>query len=127
MSAPKRVQLSRRPGYRKPEHAVVIARPGKWGNPFTLLDALTQYPSLDDDGLRGMVVAQFRDLLRAGGRIEYPNWLFWGGNRGPWIVTYPSPDEIRAELAGRDLACWCSPSVACHGDALLEFANRRPE
>ena|ERR1700761_573522 len=30
----------------------------------------------------------------------------------------------RAELSGRDLACWCGPGQACHGDVLLELANR---
>jgi hypothetical protein len=33
---PKRIQLSRRKGYRKPEGAVVVSRPSKWGNPFAL-------------------------------------------------------------------------------------------
>lgn len=33
---PERVQLSRRRGYRKPEGAVVVARPSRWGNPFTI-------------------------------------------------------------------------------------------
>ncbi|WP_372897354.1 DUF4326 domain-containing protein [Stieleria sp.] len=28
------------------------------------------------------------------------------------------------ELRGRDVACWCSLGKACHGDALIEFANR---
>lgn len=28
-----------------------------------------------------------------------------------------------AELAGRDLACWCRLDQACHADVLLEIAN----
>lgn len=32
-------------------------------------------------------------------------------------------EDIRRELAGRDLACWCKPSQACHADYLLEVAN----
>lgn len=28
-----------------------------------------------------------------------------------------------AELAGRDLACWCPLDFPCHGDVLLELAN----
>jgi hypothetical protein len=27
------------------------------------------------------------------------------------------------ELRGRDLVCWCAP-LPCHGDVLLELANR---
>lgn len=30
--------------------------------------------------------------------------------------------EIRDELMGQDLICWCAP-LACHGDILLEIAN----
>ena len=32
-------------------------------------------------------------------------------------------DDIRAELAGRDLACWCPLNQPCHADVLLEIAN----
>ena len=34
---PRRVQLSRRRGWRKPDNTVVVARPTKWGNPFFAL------------------------------------------------------------------------------------------
>ena len=34
MTEPKRIQLSRTKGWRKPEGAVVVSRPTKWGNPF---------------------------------------------------------------------------------------------
>jgi hypothetical protein len=32
--SPRRVQLSRKPGWRKPPGAVVVSRPTRWGNPF---------------------------------------------------------------------------------------------
>ncbi len=35
-------------------------------------------------------------------------------------------DEIREELAGKDLACWCKPGAPCHADVLLEIANEQP-
>ncbi len=35
----------------------------------------------------------------------------------------PSAAEIRAELAGKDLACWCPLDQPCHADVLLEIAN----
>jgi len=37
-----------------------------------------------------------------------------------WIVV--SGLNVR-ELRGKDLVCWCKPG-ACHGDVLLELANR---
>jgi hypothetical protein len=32
-------------------------------------------------------------------------------------------EDVRRNLAGRDLACWCPLDRPCHGDALLEVAN----
>jgi hypothetical protein len=32
-------------------------------------------------------------------------------------------DDIRAELAGHDLMCWCPDWQPCHADVLLELAN----
>jgi hypothetical protein len=32
-------------------------------------------------------------------------------------------DEMRAELAGRDLACWCPLDRSCHANVLLLLAN----
>jgi len=32
-------------------------------------------------------------------------------------------DEIRRELAGKDLMCWCPLGSTCHADVLLEIAN----
>lgn len=32
-------------------------------------------------------------------------------------------DDIRRELAGRDLGCACPPELPCHVDVLLEVAN----
>jgi Domain of unknown function (DUF4326) len=110
-SEPKRIQLSRAKGWRKPEGAIVVSRPSKWGNPYLLSDALHPFPSLTTQQLHGFVVNQFRyDRM-----VQHPD--------------YPSVDEIRAELAGHDLACWCSLSddwgnpVPCHADVLLEIAN----
>ena len=36
-------------------------------------------------------------------------------------------DEIRADLAGKDLACWCPLDQLCHADLLLQIANDDPE
>lgn len=32
-------------------------------------------------------------------------------------------ERIRAELAGKNLACWCPLDEPCHADVLLEIAN----
>ena len=50
-----------------------------------------------------------------GMRMAYPS-------RGGRFVKL-TPYEIRCELAGKDLACWCKPGDPCHADVLLEIAN----
>jgi hypothetical protein len=40
------------------------------------------------------------------------------------IMTMPmSLAEVKAELRGKDLACWCRLDQPCHADVLLEIAN----
>ncbi|MGH3499770.1 MAG: DUF4326 domain-containing protein [Nocardioidaceae bacterium] len=40
-----------------------------------------------------------------------------------WLQSRPDLiDAARGELAGKDLACWCPPDEACHGDILLRVA-----
>jgi glutaminase len=41
-----------------------------------------------------------------------------------YLLTTPGLlDAARAQLAGRDLACWCKPDEPCHADVLLELVN----
>lgn len=116
---PERIQLSRRKGWRKPAGAVVVSRPSKWGNPvrwearseFDPATGETHPP--DVAAARRISVEGFRKVLSDRNlRVEY---------------TVPSDDEIRAELAGKDLACWCPLDQACHADVLLEIANSGEE
>jgi hypothetical protein len=34
--------------------------------------------------------------------------------------------DVRRELRGKDLACWCPLDAPCHADVLLELANAGP-
>jgi len=97
---PRRIQLRRTAGWHKPAGVVVVARPTKWGNPFPFAPG-TSIPD------RAASVARFREFV--------------AGDYDPG--EYPSRAEIRAELAGRDLACWCPPDGPCHADVLIEIAN----
>ena len=105
---PRRIQLRRTAGWRLPDGAVHVARPGFWGNPF---------PSAD----RGLAARTFRVWLLGSCRTHEmlgikpvrSNLL---GLRSVMIQRLPS-------LRGRDLACWCPPGSPCHADVLLELAN----
>lgn len=40
-----------------------------------------------------------------------------------WLASQPELLDALDELRGKDLVCWCAPQ-ACHGDVLIELANR---
>lgn len=109
--SPRRIQLSRAKGWRKPENTIVVARPSKWGNPYTLDMYRGDWQDMPERELRRMAVSDFRGMLDG-------RWEFDGD------VDYPSMDEIRAELTGKNLACWCPLDQACHASVLLELACR---
>lgn len=117
---PQRIQLSRRKGWRKPEGAIVVARPSRWGNPFPV-----------ERFGRDLAIALFRETVQGGWT---PRLLQDFGqdvlesaylDRTAWINRLGGhPTElVRRELAGHDLACWCRLDQLCHADVLLEIAN----
>lgn len=119
---PERVQLSRTRGWRKPPGMIVVSRPSRWGNPIKALDVGSQYPSLDDRQVATLIVRDFK-VLAERGHLGFPNWRHFGGERGPVAWTYPPVAEIREQLGGRDLGCWCPLAMPCHADVLLRIAN----
>lgn len=131
---PERVQRKRRAGEPgMPPGAVYVGRPSKWGNPIRI----TPY--------RGRYCTMYRvhgsPLDRNGGPsyADMETARYFAAKAFEWDLLngryrdYPSVDEIRAELAGHDLACWCPPrrvyrngtlgDFNCHADVLLELAN----
>ena len=42
--------------------------------------------------------------------------------RDEFLSKY-SLEEIRKDLGGKNLACWCKEDEDCHADILLELAN----
>lgn len=109
---PERIQLSRKKGWRLPPGGKSVARPGRFGNPITVAMMAEHYPEDSLAELHRKCVSDFRGVLE--GRFEPDD-----DNQ---MAGYPSIDEIRAELAGRDLACWCRHDLACHVDVLLRVA-----
>lgn len=90
---PKRIQLSRKKGWRLPPNTINVARPSKWGNPFRV----------EEYGRWG-AVDRFRVFMTLRPAV-----------RGKMLNV--------EELRGKNLACWCGPDQLCHADVLLELAN----
>ena len=112
---PRRVRLSRRKGWRMPENTVSVARPGRFGNPFSKENAIESgYAS--EDTWQDFVVRCFRDWLTSASGCDW-----WQGPQSDARLAY-----LRAnlpDLRGKNLACWCKPGAPCHADVLLELAN----
>ena len=103
MTKPVRIQLSRRKGWRMPPNTMKVDRTTKWGNPFVV----------GKHGTRAECVEYFGYMLN-----------------GYICLTEGDPDEQiayrkmvirdRAELKGKNLACWCPLNAPCHADLLLQ-------
>lgn len=123
MTALRRIQLSRAKGWRKPANTVVVARPTKWGNPYRIGSNLThvyvyagvgglyEIPRSDTalNDARRVAVQLFRDMYACDGEIS------------DLVAEWLEP------LRGKNLACWCPLDAPCHGDVLLDLANRETQ
>lgn len=122
---PKRIQRKRVKGWRLPEGAVDDDRASKWGNPWRVGegDVATRADAAEEFGL-GLMVR--RIILAA---TATPPEYVEASLTALKLGDYPSDEEIRAELAGKDLACPCplppeGGEDHCHADVLLEMANQ---
>jgi hypothetical protein len=112
---PARIVLSRRPGFDLQAlsqslnglPAQSVARPGPWGNPFTIAEVMAE-TGLGQDAAQAEAVAR------------HARWL---NGEITAIQPAPSRDEISAALGGKNLACWCRAGTPCHVDTLLVLAN----
>lgn len=113
---PVRIVLSRRAGFDLQGisralnglPAQSVARPGPWGNPFTIAEVMEE-TGLAKDAAQAEAVGRYGRWIK--GEIE--------GARVP-----PTLAKIRAELGGKNLACWCREGSPCHVDTLLLLANK---
>lgn len=114
MTAPKRIQMSRRKPWRADNpDAVIVDRTTRWGNPVKVCPG---------PGAAG-VDCRCEDECAATADhavTRFRHFLIYPCIGQP---TVPDLDEIRFHLAGRDLACWCPLDQPCHADVLLELAN----
>jgi hypothetical protein len=103
---PQRVQLSRKKGWKMPENTVKVDRSTKWGNPFIV----------GEHGTRAECVRLFEYLL--GGLI-----CISANNCEAQQKYMTMARRDRAQLRGKNLACWCPLDAPCHADMLLMMSN----
>ena len=121
---PMRIQRRRLKGWRMPEGAIAVTRPGPWGNPFNFKPseycwlALSYGSRGDLRGRQEASVKAYRDWLDApDGYVsaEYERGVTFGdvattidiGPRVKLVRQAPSRAAIVSALRGHDLACWC--------------------
>lgn len=129
---PQRIQLSRKKGYRKPDGAIVVSRPSKWGNQAILFtyarSGVVGLPQIVYPAGISLALGRPSDSFvvdPAGGRTEF----FSDPRRArafavEWFRQVQAPRMDLSPLTGHDLACWCPlDGSPCHADVLLELAN----
>jgi len=105
---PERIQLRRSRGWRMPANTVKVDRTTKWGNPF--------------------VVGQDAPLLP--GCTVHDRRHAWSLYLGFAPQNEKLVAAARAELRGKNLACWCPlpgpyEDDCCHASVLLRLANEQ--
>ena len=136
MTTPQRIQLRRTAGWRLRDispNAVVVSRPSKYGNPIRIT------PQRDERGKRWyrvhgspMDISHGPSYVDLNTARHFAAWYFETDLLNGRYPNYPSLEQIRADLGGRDVACWCPPrrvnrngslgEICCHGDVLLDIA-----
>lgn len=154
MTAPKRIQMRRTKGWRKPDGVVSCMRPGPYGNPFPIKGTWIMWTAVgigyrgDAAGRRDAAVALHRAWLTGqpveggpllgerlgGGAVEFSNGVVVPvqehvGGIALWMAGMEAPPVLPAvpdltSLRGRDLGCSCALDLPCHVDTLLDWANR---
>lgn len=123
MPRPVRLQLSRRRGFNLQAVsraanglvAKVVTRATKWGNPWKI----EHVAGAKARGRPDHRVVYDGEAVMQGTEAEARQFAF-ARHRG---TARKRTKEIRAELAGFNLACTCGPDELCHADTLLEIAN----
>jgi hypothetical protein len=124
MRKPKRYQRKRSAGWRKADHcpdAVYVGRGSKWGNPYSVKhypdklggmydvlfakdDVIPTYSTDSKEDAHQMAADMFENDLKNG-------------------LLDITVEDIKRELKGKDVLCWCSLQQPCHGDVLIEVAK----
>lgn len=102
---------------KKEPYDVLIDRTTKWGNPFRI----------GVHGDREEVIKKYREWLEGKRQIVHSLAHSHYGES----ISPPTIMEIKTELRGKILGCWCKPPegfkgrLLCHGQILAEICDAR--
>ena len=143
---PVRIQMSRRYPWRA-QHpdAVICARPHRFANPYKVAPVPVGFMEMPA-GCWGVwkdytLMTDSQTELGTRGNMTRPGCPVSAGDMARWIACETAVvlfnqdlyagrldftvNDLRAELAGRDLGCWCkvwdetTPCPACHGQMVV--------
>lgn len=112
---PTRIVRKRVKGWTMPPNTVSVTRPGKYGNPYTVKPiGMTHWAVFKGDVVvgtrtrsRNIALTQCLDMYRT------------------WALEQIDADPQWLEpLREKSLACFCKEGELCHGNILLELANK---
>jgi hypothetical protein len=116
---PQRIRRQRTKGWKRPEYAVIVDRTSRFGNPFTVEDAIEDDPALTDTEARERCTSLFEQ------------WLEADIDAGPAQASNRRRARILADLhtlTGKDLCCPCPEPDAgqpdhCHAAVLMRWSS----
>ncbi|GGP55709.1 DUF4326 domain-containing protein [Streptomyces abikoensis] len=130
---PTRIQRLRTPGWRAPDGAAYVGRPTRWANPFAVVPVSGHRWQLIDTGGRSRSLVEepqvFAEADRVFARLMAMRlFQLHIGALGIYRYDEQTMTDLRRELGGRDLVCWCplpepGETDYCHAAVLLEIAN----
>ena len=80
-----------------------VDRSTRWGNPLRIKAGYSATEA----------VADYARWIEGDARVRF----------AAIAETPPTLEDIRAQLGGKNLACWCALGAPCHADVLLRLAN----
>lgn len=121
---PIEVQRKRSRGFRLPENTVCVNRPLKYGNPFKVINNdICGYNSDIGEWIFIESRKKFPDAISARKRAVQLFEEYVNGNCYPLPFAPYNIADIKNDLKGKNLACFCPVGSECHRTVLLKIAN----
>ena len=122
---PRRIRRSRTKGARLPENTVCVTRPGQYSNPYRIGTPPACACRSAGECTHGQfycdtpaeAVAEYKAIPRSDRRLAQIRHDLRGKNLACWCRLCPAHSE------GKPLGVVCTACAPCHADVLLELAN----